>query len=93
MVKVGGISWSRSQVSTRVQTYCQKWEKMNISGKISINIGSKTKDQESSENKEIQEKRKEKESQIKLKNGKYFHSWVPYSHMSPSQVTCSRCKN
>ena len=31
--KVGGITWSRSQLSTRVQKWCQKWEKTNILGK------------------------------------------------------------
>ena len=42
-----------------------------------------------SEKKESQKKRKNKERQSKEKKGKYVHSWVTYSHKSPSQVTCS----
>ena len=41
------------------------------------------------EKKESQAKRKNKERQSKEKKGKYVHSWVTYSHKSPSQVTCS----
>ena len=45
--------------------------------------------QESSEKEESQKKRKNKERQSKEKKGKYVHSWVTYSHRSPSQITCS----
>ena len=44
---------------------------------------------DSLEKKESQKKRKNKERQSKEKKGKYVHSWVTYSHGSPSQVTCS----
>ena len=43
---------------------------------------------ESSKKNESQKKRKKKEIQRKEKQGKYVHSWVTYSHRSPSQVTC-----
>ena len=45
--------------------------------------------EESSKKEESQKKRKNKERQSKEKKGKYVHSWVTYSHRSPSEVTCS----
>ena len=40
------------------------------------------------EKQESKKKRKIKERKNKEKKGKYVHSWVTYSHRSPSQVTC-----
>ena len=69
--------------------------------KNSINPESKIKQekQESMKSRKVQKRRKfrkigkKKESQSKAKQGKYVHSWVTYSHRSPSQVTCSTCQH
>ena len=94
MDKVGGITWSRSQVSTSPKMM-PKMRKEEYFRKISINPESRIKQekQESSKKKESRKKRKKKESQIKAKQGNYVHSWVTYSHRSPSQVTCSMCQH
>ena len=67
-----------------------KMRKEEYFRKSSINVesGIKQEKQENSENKESQ-KKKNKKRQSKEKKGKYVHSWVNYSHKSPSQVTFS----
>ena len=63
--------------------------------KNNINLESKIKQvkQESMKSRKVQKKRKfKKRGKIrkgKAKKRKYVHSWVTYSHKSPSQVTCS----
>ena len=71
-----------------------KMRKEEYFKKSSINPESEIKQekQESMKNRKVYKIRKVRKRgkirKFKAKQGKYVHSWVTYSHRSPSQVTC-----